>query len=67
MTPGAYVQIKDGWRCSYRRAGAERVGVLDTFSPNGSVARVKLGGDAAAYVRVEHLEYASLDDGPFFH
>ena len=61
MTPGIAAQIKAEWRHCYRAQGTAVTGVVQTVSPSGRVARIRLDEVADSYVLVSHLEPAPMD------
>ena len=61
MTPGIMAQIKAEWRHCYRAHGTAMAGVVQTLSPTGTVARIRLDAFADSYVLVSHLEPVPMD------
>lgn len=61
MTPGIVAQIKAEWRHCYRASGTPMAGVVQTVSPSGRVARIRLDDVADSYILVSHLEPAPVE------
>ena len=61
MTPGVLAQIKNQWRQCYRAPGTPVAGVIQSISPSGSVARIRLDHIADSYILVDHLEQVEAE------